>query len=213
MAATLAVLPLVSGDNGTRCTELAGEDELPALEHHGSSSGPGAPSRTNVVGGGTPSRPAMLIWRLAITLTISAAPSCGPGDFISGACSRPQWKRNNQPSRDLRSTAPCSVNRIRERRVEENQSRWAMTCGPHVEVAQGRTSEHAVKQRCGWQWVPRDRGSGARGRVLGRAEGFSGWAELVAAGPGSVYSFSIFCFLLSLFFIHNYLNPDLNLNI
>ena len=41
---------------------------------------------------------------------------------------------------------------------------------------------------------------------------FPGWAELVAAGPGEVLFFSpfIFCFLLSLFFIHNHLNPDLN---
>jgi hypothetical protein len=50
------------------------------------------------------------------------------------------------------------------------------------------------------------------GRVLGCVGGFSEWAELVAAGPGEVLFFSpfIFYFLLSLFFIHNYLNPDLN---
>jgi hypothetical protein len=44
--------------------------------------------------------------------------------------------------------------------------------------------------------------------------GLTKWAEMGVCGPCKVLFFSpfIFCFLLS-FFIHNYLNPDLNLNI
>jgi hypothetical protein len=95
-------------------------------------------------------------------------------EAVEGARARPLWSRESARERGhgvrfLRRARRRWLNRATIARS------WAMTAWPHVEVAQGKTSERAVKQRCGWQWVPRDRGSG-------ECEGQTGGAHMSAPG-------------------------------